>query len=228
MKVSNEVQGNVHINVGEQRILFKHEIIGKIAAEKICNDGKLLDLGCGLGQTLEVVRKHNQSVSFSIADAYQVCLDMTGERVNIEETFLIDEESFDLTGIENNSYDLVMLSHVLEHLRDPIKALSSLMQKVKPGGIAIVVVPNTVRPEVFAFAMLRKHYVNRGHVYSWDRSHWMNFLEKINGLNVESYEPDFIRFPLHTAWPFKPFSKWLAKVFPFLSNGNIAIIRKPL
>lgn len=42
---------------------------------------------------------------------------------------------------ENDSYDLVLASHVLEHVRDDAKALSEISRVLKPDGIAILPVP---------------------------------------------------------------------------------------
>jgi SAM-dependent methyltransferase len=39
-------------------------------------------------------------------------------------------------------YDLISLSHVLEHLLDPLAALSLLRSRLKPGGLLLLEVPN--------------------------------------------------------------------------------------
>lgn len=43
---------------------------------------------------------------------------------------------------DNNAYDTVHSSHCLEHMRDPVHALSQWWALVKPGGHLIVVVPD--------------------------------------------------------------------------------------
>lgn len=43
---------------------------------------------------------------------------------------------------ENQAYDAVHSSHCLEHMRDPIEALSQWWALVKPGGHLIIVVPD--------------------------------------------------------------------------------------
>ncbi len=41
----------------------------------------------------------------------------------------------------DNSYDLIICNHVLEHIPDDIKAMSELLRVLKPGGLAILQVP---------------------------------------------------------------------------------------
>lgn len=46
------------------------------------------------------------------------------------------------------SFDLVIASHVLEHIKDDAKALSEIRRILKPGGIAVLPVPTTQVPTV--------------------------------------------------------------------------------
>ena len=42
---------------------------------------------------------------------------------------------------ENNEFDFIFASHVLEHIKDDIKAMEELKRVLKPQGIAILPVP---------------------------------------------------------------------------------------
>lgn len=46
------------------------------------------------------------------------------------------------------SYDLVIASHVLEHIQDDLKALAEIKRILKPGGVAILPVPTFKTPTV--------------------------------------------------------------------------------
>lgn len=223
----NEKSGNIHLLIEEDaKPLIKHEILASTALKYLPENGHVLDLGCGLGQIDGLIKDANPTAKFSVADAYQACLDATTKRLGECDTYLVDENEFDLSEIPDEKFDVVVMSHVLEHLRDPYRAMQQLVKKVSHGGHAIVAVPNLVRPEVMALTLFRKHYVNRGHVYGWDRSHWMNFLERILELDVVEYPSDFIRFPFHSRGPFKSVSRGLARLVPHWSNQNVAVIKK--
>lgn len=47
-----------------------------------------------------------------------------------------------LSGVNDNTFDFVHSSHCLEHMRDPSVALANWLRVLKPGGHAIVLVPD--------------------------------------------------------------------------------------
>jgi hypothetical protein len=51
-------------------------------------------------------------------------------------------EASDMQEIAAASYDLLLASHVLEHLANPLKALDTWQRVVKPGGLILLVVPH--------------------------------------------------------------------------------------
>ncbi len=55
----------------------------------------------------------------------------------------IDSQTF--SGVEDSSLDFVISAHVIEHLRDPIGAITSAIRVLKRGGIHILVVPDMRR-----------------------------------------------------------------------------------
>ena len=56
-------------------------------------------------------------------------------------------EASNPSGIANESYDFVAASHVLEHLANPLRALTEWKRIVKPSGTVLVILPH--RPHTF-------------------------------------------------------------------------------
>jgi SAM-dependent methyltransferase len=59
--------------------------------------------------------------------------------------------SMDITGIQfpDESFDFIYCSHVLEHVEDDRQAMSEFRRVLKKGGVAILLVPVTDRPQTF-------------------------------------------------------------------------------
>lgn len=49
---------------------------------------------------------------------------------------------------ENNSYDIILCNHVLEHIPDDTKAMQELYRVLKPGGMAILQIPQDLTREL--------------------------------------------------------------------------------
>jgi SAM-dependent methyltransferase len=46
-------------------------------------------------------------------------------------------------GLPENSFDAVTMSHVIEHVADPVELMAECRRILKPGGLLVVVTPNT-------------------------------------------------------------------------------------
>ena len=44
--------------------------------------------------------------------------------------------------IEENKFDIIIMSHVIEHLPDPVSIVVKLKSWLKPGGLLMVATPN--------------------------------------------------------------------------------------
>lgn len=205
-----------------------HKVVAEKALKLLPKDGKMIEIGCGVGITLALIHQHRPDVRIDAADIDATCLQLTHERVpGANMITIIEDHSFKELG---ENYDLIVASHVVEHLKNPYESIKQFMEMIKPGGHLIVAVPNPVRPNIFFGNILKKDYVNRGHVYAWDRSHWINFLERILKLNVVEYPVDFIPVFPFSKFTGKPWARNLqmafAKVVPWWSFSNMAVIRK--
>lgn len=216
---------SIHIDYS-QTVKPYHYVVANLLVKHCCAiDPLIIDIGSGVGHTLKRVKELLPKSRVIAADVDKKCLKITSNRVELENSIPIKdiEQLYE----KHNYYDAIILSHVLEHTLRPADTVKKLVKMLRPGGILLLAVPNPVRPGVFVASLLKRNYVNKGHVYAWDRSHFINFLDNILGLDVVCYSSDYVELPFLKRWrPFRMLGLWLVKFFPWLSFSNIAVIKK--
>lgn len=92
---------------------------------------------------------------------------------------------------EDGSIDLIIANHVLEHVPDDRKAMAEIGRCLKPGGLALITVPqNWAReetyedPTIVSEAARFAHYDDCGHVRYYGRDFAARFHEA-SGLEIE-------------------------------------------
>ena len=222
-----EKQGNRHINLqGTKKSLPYHKIISDLAITYSKENDKILDIGCGLGQTSALINKKGNR-EIHIADAYENCLEITKKIVKPHREYIIHEQDFDIKNKISESFDVIIMSHVLEHMLNPVKAIEDALSLTKKNGYLILAVPNPARPGVLLSNITKKHYVNRGHVMAWDMSHWINFLENILKLDVIEYKNDYIQITgCNRFSAIMACGEFLGRLLPWWCFSNIAVIKK--
>jgi len=97
--------------------------------------GRLLDIGCGTGHFLNVMKKAEWEVKgIEINDkAREYAVSSFGVEV-------INPGLIAL--LETNSFDIITMWHVLEHFQDPVMYLSEVSRLMKADGVCIIALPN--------------------------------------------------------------------------------------
>jgi 2-polyprenyl-3-methyl-5-hydroxy-6-metoxy-1,4-benzoquinol methylase len=98
--------------------------------------GRVLDVGCGSGERLAKLRDRGWEVFGQDVDPRAVA--------QARQAFQIDVRvgSLDKVGFAPNSFDCVIMNHVIEHVHDPVRLLKQCKSLLKKGGDLIVVTPN--------------------------------------------------------------------------------------
>lgn len=119
--------------------------------------GTVLDIGAGGGDRALVLARAGYRVTAVEPDAGEVARarHQLHERVALITTN-IEELSPDAT-----DYDAALLSHVLEHLAEPDRALQLIRERLRPAGTIAIMVPNAGGLQARAF---------RGRWHQWEPS----------------------------------------------------------
>ena len=98
----------------------------------------ILEAGCGTGQTLSYLSKYHTTVGLDISLA---ALNLA--RINCIYPVL---GSIFKIPFNDNTFDLVYNSGVIEHFKDPdnIAAIAEMARVTKPDGMVIIIVPNSL------------------------------------------------------------------------------------
>jgi SAM-dependent methyltransferase len=106
--------------------------------DKGCN--RLLDIGCGAGDNAAMVKLRFPEcdvfgITHSVAEAELAQRHMT-------QCWVFDIEGKLPDDLTHQSFDVLLFSHVLEHLRDPAAVLARFSRLLRSGGQVLIAVPN--------------------------------------------------------------------------------------
>ena len=123
------------------------------------NRGKCLEIGSGLGYLSRYFRDDGWD-AVGIEPNAGFCK-YANEELGLE---VIPEVLSD-AGIENDSFDVALMMHVIEHVPDPVEIFRDVFRVLKPGGVFVLETP---RYDTVTFKMLgkRERSLNcDGHIY---------------------------------------------------------------
>ncbi|MBV6518280.1 MAG: hypothetical protein DCC43_00775 [Candidatus Brocadia sp.] len=98
--------------------------------------GKLLDIGCGYGHFIEIMKQQGWSV-YGIDLSPKVLLYAKEKGLDVLET------SIDDVSVPDEYFDVVTAFYVLEHVTNPLHVLKNMYKMLKPCGILVLRVPHT-------------------------------------------------------------------------------------
>lgn len=99
--------------------------------------GKLLDVGCGDGTFLNFMRQRGWQVDGIDFDAQAIATARQKYDLTLRHGDLV------AANLPESSFDAVTMSHVVEHLPDPVAMLAEIRRLLKPGGRLVMTTPNT-------------------------------------------------------------------------------------
>jgi 2-polyprenyl-3-methyl-5-hydroxy-6-metoxy-1,4-benzoquinol methylase len=106
--------------------------------------GEFMDVGCGAGLTVSVAKQLGWQAMGLEIDPVAVS---EAQRKGLN----IVEGAYDRLSQYPLQFDCIMVSHVLEHVHDPLDMLATLKLALKPNGVLLISLPN-------ALSVLRYHF----------------------------------------------------------------------
>jgi SAM-dependent methyltransferase len=106
------------------------------------NIRSIVDVGCGEISRLVELKKafgnNVEAIAFDIQFSDEI---VKGAKANDIKLVHGNVET-DLNALKDGAHDLIIMRQLLEHLRDPQRAVSGLAKKLAPGGLMIIDTPN--------------------------------------------------------------------------------------
>lgn len=160
-------------------------------------DRLILDIGCGTGTELEIIKKFGQVVAFDNNLNVLELAKKQGCKI-----ILADIEKYKL---QNNHYDAVCCFDLLEHLKDDQKVIDNIFQSLKEGGHFFFTVP------AFQF-LFSAHDIAMQHYRRYNKRKFLRKLEKAGFKILKlNYWNSFL-FPVIVI--IRLFKKIIIKLFP--------------
>lgn len=161
---------------------------------------KILDAGCGEGHLLKKIDELNNNYSLFGIDCTNVAIAKAKERCS---TAIIANGELEKTNYENNYFDIITCTEVIEHIINYELVFEELQRILKKDGLLIITFPNEFLWTFCRFLLRRKPLKVPDHVNSFNPKFIINKLKlKLVSSKNLPFNAPFI-FSLGTVLVFK-------------------------
>jgi 2-polyprenyl-3-methyl-5-hydroxy-6-metoxy-1,4-benzoquinol methylase len=163
---------------------------------------RVLDVGCARGDLLLAIRESGNARVAGVELAAQAADEARQRGLDVR-TGTLEE-----AGFPDDSFDTVVLSHVLEHVADPLETLREVRRVLAPGGAVVLWLPNAASVEA---RVLRGYWIGYDaprHLTTFSVATLASTLERA-GFRVRSVRHEAIG--LEWAWALR---LWLRERWP--------------
>jgi SAM-dependent methyltransferase len=141
---------------------------------------KVLDVGCGFGQTLAFHKSRG-------CDVYGVDADSNLERVADRHNFKVEIGIFNKNSFKSEKFNYITIDQVLEHAVDPLGMLKNATGKLIEGGRLIISTPNSEGLGRKLFGKSWIHWHNPYHINIFSKKSMDELAQRL-GLTVVSHQ----------------------------------------
>jgi len=117
----------------------------EIILSEIVKTNEVLEVGCGRGFYLKALKEINSKIKITGIDLNQKYLKIAKKYVDNKDVKIIKGDVTNLK-FNNESFDGIIASEILEHIKNDKKALKEINRVLKPNGLVMISVPNQEYP----------------------------------------------------------------------------------
>ena len=165
--------GKRFIGLVEMGVYLARQIRRK-RIEKYKRNGRILDIGCGRGIFLNVMKNNGWTVAGTEYD--RITAESIAEYYNIN---VVTGNPGDW-GFPPESFDVITMNHVLEHMSAPESAIGECSRLLGKRGLLVVAVPNITSLQSSLGKHLWFHLDIPYHLYHFSEEGLSSLLEKYN------------------------------------------------
>jgi 2-polyprenyl-3-methyl-5-hydroxy-6-metoxy-1,4-benzoquinol methylase len=152
---------------------FQDNRIG-LLKKYINNKTELLEVGCSVGMFLYHVKKYTKRIA---GIDYDIA---SGKFASDKCKCLVFDKDIKKTGLSKESFDIICMFQVLEHVENPVKFISEYKEYLKPGGLICVEVPNIRDVLRYAYDLpnYNKFYFHPAHLWYFSEKSLAKVMKK--------------------------------------------------
>lgn len=166
-RLNKQVQYQRYVRYAK-KLVEKNGVLGNQAEERCW-----LDIGCGLGYLLDTAFDYGFNVVGSELNPYAI------EQLRMRYNYRIESEPITHALFDNDQFDVISMTDVIEHLHTPREVVQRMFQLTKPGGVAII---TTMDSDSITSRLLGERLEDfrrtREHLYFFSRSTLTRLLEE--------------------------------------------------
>ena len=167
------------------------------------DSGRVLELGCGLGHLLGWLADQYEVYGTDINPwaLFQAC-----KNVPLGRYLFLSAE--DLGAFPNDTFQVVIAKHVVEHLEDPEAAISEISRVLAPGGLLLLATPNM---DSLTRATKKEKWIgfqDPTHISLWSPGKWLDMFQEFQ-LNPRKVFSDGFWDAPYISWLPVSFQKFL-------------------
>ncbi|MBI4685927.1 MAG: class I SAM-dependent methyltransferase [Nitrospirae bacterium] len=157
--------------------IYFWRLLRKRRIKKYIKKGSILDVGCGRGLFLDIMRKDGWDVAGVEFDEATASYAKKVYDINVVSG---DPEEW---GFSSENFDVIIISHVLEHLHNPAQMIKECRRLLKKNGLFVCAIPNLASLQASAGKGAWFHLDIPYHIYHFSRDGLIRLLN-INSFKI--------------------------------------------